>query len=468
MVIFIKCFLRCIFYLFCVSQVVAQCDSDTVVVFSQSELNDFFSENPDCHRIKDIIIQTRQGQIDPVVSLSGFSQLDSINQLVLLDSPGITSLEGLQNISFIETLTIRLPLISDLSQLASIEKIGELRFQYNEFIRDLTFLKGVNLTKSLYLNGDGKISDLELPNSKFLLEVRENNHPNNFAFLESQEVDSLSIFLSKCSNFSFEGLRSKSKMYELAVTGIPDLDFSALENLTQITGLYLVSSKYKTSIKDLELPNLQVIECILDIVFMDSVKTIRQVLPRLSKIGYGVYIINNRDLYSISSIGSLDVSTGNFETLLDENFITALKRINIVNNRSLEYCTNEYVCEMIHQYDDQFIKIENNGYEGCFLSELNIRCDSLISSDKEAVLEESKIKTYPNPAISEVRVESLKPDIKSIQVYDLMGKLVQVLNYEIPSRMIIVRVDEYSVGLYSFIIQKETGERLTKLINVVR
>lgn len=77
-----------------------------------------------------------------------------------------------------------------------------------------------------------------------------------------------------------------------------------------------------------------------------------------------------------------------------------------------------------------------------------------------------KIKVSPNPASNEVKFEFEEELIvKSIEIYNTEGVLVEILNYAgIKSKEIVLNIKKYSIGLYFVKIQTEKGNSKTKFI----
>ena len=96
---------------------------------------------------------------------------------------------------------------------------------------------------------------------------------------------------------------------------------------------------------------------------------------------------------------------------------------------------------------ETLVKVESNGGEVVF----NVTVDGELLKVTEL---SSTAKVYPNPANSQVRIESAN-GIESVMVYNMMGILVET----IPANSMIVNVNlsQYSNGVYFFNIRQNDG-----------
>ncbi|MDT3740891.1 MAG: T9SS type A sorting domain-containing protein [Candidatus Kapabacteria bacterium] len=77
-----------------------------------------------------------------------------------------------------------------------------------------------------------------------------------------------------------------------------------------------------------------------------------------------------------------------------------------------------------------------------------------------------KIKVSPNPATNEVKFEFEEElMVKSIEIYNTEGVLIEILNYAgIKSKEIVLNIKKYSIGIYFVKIQTEKGSSKTKFV----
>jgi len=76
-------------------------------------------------------------------------------------------------------------------------------------------------------------------------------------------------------------------------------------------------------------------------------------------------------------------------------------------------------------------------------------------------LDLAALKYYPNPTDSEINI-SYKEAIRTIEVYDLLGKLIKVEKFN--SNDIKMNVSNLSAGTYIFRIKTESGSQFVKII----
>jgi len=96
------------------------------------------------------------------------------------------------------------------------------------------------------------------------------------------------------------------------------------------------------------------------------------------------------------------------------------------------------------------IKLDENGCldEGCHL--LNT-----------TILEEKRIKVFPNPSIDEVNIESNKP-IVSVSIINLLGQ--EVYNKQLNAFSSTLNISSLDSGIYLIKIHQEDGNLIEKKI----
>ena len=194
-----------------------------------------------------------------------------------------------------------------------------------------------------------------------------------------------------------------------------------------------------------------------------SVKVVAAVSDNLQDMGLYIPGSPNVDLTVNEPEADVYVSNGNFASHTPIE-ITAITEANpegetyliIEPSAALPYSLNEG--EEFHfliaaavvvgrSVVETAVKVESNGGEVVYY----VTVDGELLSISEI---SSTAKVYPNPANSQVRIESAK-GIESVMVYNMMGALVETIPAN--SMMLNVNLSQYSNGTYFFNIRQSDG-----------
>jgi Zn-dependent metalloprotease len=72
------------------------------------------------------------------------------------------------------------------------------------------------------------------------------------------------------------------------------------------------------------------------------------------------------------------------------------------------------------------------------------------------------IKVYPNPVVSSLTIEIADSTIKSVAIYNILGKTMKVMNMEAANKQAIITVSDFAKGLYVLKISTADGQVLTE------
>src|SRR5690606_27473903 len=148
----------------------AQCPTGTVSLYSQTDINNFVANYPNCTQIEGSLY------ISGATDLSSLSNIVSVNgDLHIEHSPNLTSLQGLNNLSSISSgiILYNLPELASVEALSNITSLNWLLSIYNT---KLTSLFGLHNITSI---GGG----LSITDNTLLTDISalENINPNSIS-----------------------------------------------------------------------------------------------------------------------------------------------------------------------------------------------------------------------------------------------------------------------------------------------
>ncbi len=183
----------------------------------------------------------------PLTSLQGLAQVPNLRELIVLDSPDIESLDGVEQAPALENLGLSggSPMIIDLGPLSALSELQSFALE-GSLVEDLGVLADCPHLEHLELDGN-QVSDLT-PLSSLQLQVLSlsDNQVTSIAALEGMPLTLLSLDRNPVS--SLDPLRSLS---ELTWLSINDVGADSLDMLPSISGSYGFLSARDNSISDL-------------------------------------------------------------------------------------------------------------------------------------------------------------------------------------------------------------------------
>jgi len=322
----------------------SQCPTVNITLSSQTEINAFLTNYPDCTMLTESL--TISGT--DITDLTPLSNLTYIPSLVIIDNSQLAQLDGLHNL------------------VSSIPNSTGFQIEGNPLLSDLSVFEGITF-----------LSHLSIENCPLI----ENLEGLNFV----TDFDSIGIFVN--------GLGGINISNNNALT-----DISALGNISNAnidTTMWPFSINIVNNPILISLSGLQVFEGIFDslrIINNDSLVDLNGLSSNFSIGNYDFAISDNDSLESLGNIGGVffsDLTINNNLVLTD---ISALNNfsgtgyLNIFNNPNLAICNNDFVCSSIEYFQPladfyPYFLIENNA-EGCnSVGEVAYTCGTMPFND---------------------------------------------------------------------------------------
>lgn len=321
-------------------------------------------------------------------SFEAFENLTSLGDdgvLWIQDNPLITSLEGFNNLAQLGTLEIlNSPTLTDISALSNLTYLrSRITIAGNPA---LLSLQGLHNVESL-----GFVTDpSEGIGSTGLLQIWDNDALLNLEGLNSlQEVWSL-IWITGNDNLkSFEGLNN----FETLGKDIYITENLKLENLNGLENFNSMGTVDEWEMNSVfwigKNPSLQNISS----------------LTALTEINGRILFHENDQLTSLSGIENINPKS--------------IAAVQLYSSQNLSTCNLPNICQFLSANGDSEINSNNSGCDSA--QEILDLC--IMSNDELNDLE--NIEIYPNPVKQTLNI-SVKNNskIQSVQIYDLTGKLV--------------------------------------------
>ncbi|MCA1762190.1 MAG: hypothetical protein LC664_04235, partial [Flavobacteriales bacterium] len=247
-------------------QSVAQCPTDTIVFVSQTEVDNFAVEYPDCTEVIYEINAVSESEDDPILNLDGLSNLTYINSLQI------------SNLGFVDTISSNI----EFANLYGLENLDSLHFFASNgtgigscFIESLDPIEGLEGWMTRFNLRDTHIDD-ELPDFAQIDSIGEFSLSNCNGFSITPAFPNL----LKLGSFSISGFQNGEEGLQTVYipNGVTDMSLPVASsptlglfvanahNLTEITGAEnLVKAHSIGIINNGELENLSVLNGVTEL-----------------------------------------------------------------------------------------------------------------------------------------------------------------------------------------------------------
>jgi hypothetical protein len=358
----------------------AQCPVGDVVLNSMDELNQFYTDYPDCTRLDGSMTVTGED----VWSLLPLASLDTIMGNFELTALGfLNNFSGLSNLKYVH---------------------GDFLIQNNAFLSNVSGLQGIfeigaqliisNNPSLVSLNG---LNNLDETGGLKLLSLPSLSQVNALAQLDSIHGDFQIIAAASLNNIT--GLAALKQ-----VDGHMSIQNTAIANLASLDGLNTVGGFLNLNNN----PNLVTLG-----------------LNGLETIGGDLRIKNHSQLLNIDGLASLGLIQGDFQLIsnsLLENMLSMDQSVSIsdsvviVNNPFLSTCNVLSIC---NHFEGSTAGLIDGNANPC--TNVKMVIDSCLPSSIEEV-DASYFNVYPNPFTIAFSIQSQSP-IDHWELYDMRGVL---------------------------------------------
>lgn len=223
----------------------AQCPETTTLQYnSQSEIDSFILNYPNCTQVRTIHLEASSE--DPIINLSGFSNLDTItNGIFFRELSEIISLSGMENLKHIGRIEfINVTSLKNLDGLENLLSTGSFRIENCTQLENTTALESLRFINGRFEIEDnplleelGSFPDLELISFDFV--VTGNHSLNKISgFNKLTAVTSDEFFISNNDNLlsveGFNALSTVGKNFRIRGTKLNVIDgFNSLVSLSE-------------------------------------------------------------------------------------------------------------------------------------------------------------------------------------------------------------------------------------------
>ncbi|CAL2082421.1 exported hypothetical protein [Tenacibaculum sp. 190524A05c] len=342
----------------------AQCPSGSVYLTSQTAVNDFINNYPDCTAITGNLVISSAS----VTDISGLNnKIKNVTGLLSISSTSLTNLNGLQGIETIgSSFTVNNnDSLSTLAALSNLTSVGNgLNITGNDAITTLSGIENISTVASIKVTSNYALADISvfshLTNVNFDISVGYNNltdlqglhnlitvknltitEPNlpNLNDLDKLRTVDRLIVQSNSIITSLEGLENITSVDEILfsdltalgdlnyfpnVSSLPRLKLRGLNSITNLTGLNALQT-----VSNFEIESCSSLASLSGITNLDSVVTLLSLkyLP----------ISNLSGAENITSLSDLTIDTcDNLVNLTGLTNVTALGDISITDAAAFE------------------------------------------------------------------------------------------------------------------------------------
>jgi hypothetical protein len=171
--------------------------------------------------------------------------------------------------------------------------------------------------------------------------------------------------------------------------------------------------------------------------------------------GEKIYIVSNASVFEAKTgttpFGEFvrNMSNSNFDIVLADAFGNKIDEVHYYDSAPWPDADG----------NGNFLHLTSNTLDNALAASWEALSDTTLSNKSLTVA--SAIKVYPNPVNDMLTVVS-QSTIKGIEVYDISGKQLQVLNAD--SNTIVVNFAQYASGIYFILISGENGTITKKIV----
>ena len=322
-----------IFYLlvlFCLPfQLVAQCPATTILMNTQSQVDDFSVQFPNCTELNGGLVINSSSGTD-ITSLSGLSQLTSIGGSLTIESNDqLANLEGLHNLTSVNgTLALRLnDVLANISALNNLNQIETVEIFSNNaltniegFLSEPSTLNYLNILSNENLQTIDGFAGLSLMNNQ--LRIMNNNSLSNI-----------------------EGFNSLDTIYsDLIIQSNPALTtLSGFNNLQEVGRNLVIAGTNLVSTSAFE--NLTIVGNSLEIKDNPSLVSLTHLVPQ-NGLGRDLVIENNASLNDVQALSTLNLVPRGLTIKNNDALTNVVGTENINKVRSLNITENNLLTDL--------------------------------------------------------------------------------------------------------------------------
>lgn len=451
----------------------AQCPESGYQVFtSDSEIDDFVSNYPECHKLDSLFIANPD-----IVDLSFIGQLDSIGVLSLTNV-GIKDLSFLENISILDKVNISSN--DSLNNQVTIPYKGILNeLIYNNNATDEVIVDAIRLDEITVNNDEESLLTVMLnPAIDSIIGVKLKGN----IIVESDNIIDLSggIIIGSNSNYSlFTKIFNRFDFDDIVTFIIHDMDYFSFDGLTKnISPIQFILSDINTvNIPEEEL--LYINSLFITISNISNGISDLRLFSEADCISLeldNVYDLINLDHLKVSNLGSIYIQNNpnldNIDQIAQAGNIKFANGFTIQNNPKLSNCSVESICnKLLGDYEEEYV-ILNNNMTGCnSIEEILEKC---VVGTSDIPTGENKLDVIPNPSLGNIKLNFVLEESSNVSIIisDMMGRILNTIDY--PSKFssglqeVNIDLDHLNSGNYIVIVIDSQKEMIGRKIFTVK
>lgn len=443
-----------VFSLVSLSIIAQGCLPEGITFTTQTQIDSFAINYPTCTEIEgDVTIGGWDWGGSDINNLNGLSILASIGgSLSLYQNNSLLTLEGLDNLNSIGgDLSISFNSLSSLTGLDNVTSIGGgLEITYNDYLTSISGLQNLTFVNGLYIDisNNGSLISLSglenLTSINGILLIFKND-----ALISLSGLENITSIGSNLGIIQNHALTSLSVLEGLTSIGsrldIYDNDtltsLSGLDNLNSIGGrLHITDNNSLTSLSGLG--NLNFIGGNLSISLNPALNSLEG-LEKLTSIEGYLIIDHNDILTSLTGLDNIDAGS--------------ISNLSVYSNELLSTCDVQSICDYVAA-PNAIVEIHDNA-PGCNSQQ---EVEEACASSVQEIGAISTLTVSPNPFTSTTALSYYLPQPSTVQIsiYNHLGKQVDFIQQDQSSgpQQITWDASDKPSGVYYF--QLKAGDQV--------
>jgi len=360
----LKHFIIALLFFSVCKEIQAQCPDGDVELLSQTDIDRFLEDYPDCTIIDgDLNID---GENNSITDLNGLNSINEIRGKLTIENTGsLESLSGINNLTSVNEIIIRRnDALVNLNGFPNLDSIkSQLYIGNNDALMDLNGLQNLTYIDRFDVRSNPQLASMKHLENLIhvgLLQIWGNEMLQNLEGLYNlNSVNSLAV-ASNQNLQNLKGLYNLNSVWDITIDNNDNLlDLNGLESVTNVYILYVNGNS--------KLQNLNGIE-------------------NLIEIDYGLTITSNPSLTDIYGLRNLRSSK--------------IDSIDIFNNKKLSECSINAICNQLKDAYRCAVKNNADGCNNCM--EILENCSNLSKTQSNIFydLNQNKIREYTEPFLA--------------------------------------------------------------------
>ncbi len=404
-----------IFVLFLVpfSTAFAQCLNQYPTFKSQSDIDNFPKNYPDCDSFGWIVIEN----ISPITNFDSLIQLRHIDLFHMRNLINLESTKGLNNLESMGEALIEI--YPTMDTFINLQKVDYLRIKFPDDDKslDLSIFSNVTNIDRISILGSGRLKGLPKFNSSeyFSLSIVNNKIKNNVSnLLPENQIEINGISITRSDSIIIDDLKRieicKRNLFLVDLKHCDVRNFNQIKSVSELS-IYGMKEDHNNIFKDAYF-NVSKLDIFIfgdnafDLTFYDLV-------PNLKQLNSLLHVSNNKSFVPLGFFDEFAIPKRPYELPMSYDHIY------ISNNSNIIGCNSRYLCDALQTYPDS-VFIEGNGAD-CTIDKINEYCLSSTDEDGKPL-----ILLYPNPVNDFLYLSEEYQQVFTYRIYLASGDLALV------------------------------------------